>query len=115
MMQPNPSHSTAPTATDLAEPLSVVLSDPRRRRVLRVLASNSARRTSFDDLATAVSAFEQPQRDDAPGAAASEVEVTLYHCHLPKLAEAGLIKEGYQDGPVALTETGLKCARILDD
>jgi hypothetical protein len=108
---PAPTYST----TDLAEPLSVVLAEPRRRYALSVLASGPECRTSFEDLAIGVTAFERANADDeTPDAPSEEVEVTLYHCHLPKLEEVGLVEPDYDpDGHVALTEMGLECAEAL--
>ena len=107
--------SSTYSTTDLAEPLSTVLDEPRRRYALSVLASGSARRTAFEELAVGVTAFERVNGDDeAPDAPSEEVEVTLYHCHLPKLADADLIEDDYAtDGHVTLTETGLECAEVL--
>lgn len=115
MMSSSQSASSTYSTTDLAEPLSVVLAEPRRRYALSVLASGSGRRTAFEDLAVGVTAFERVNADDeAPDAPSEEVEVTLYHCHLPKLAEADVVEDDYDtDGHVALTETGLECADAL--
>jgi hypothetical protein len=92
-----------------------VLAESRRQYILSVLASGSDRRTTFEDLAIGVTAFERANADDeTPDAPSEEVEVTLYHCHLPKLEEAGLVEPDYDpDGHVALTETGLECADAL--
>ena len=111
-MSSSPPASTYST-TELAEPLSVVLAEPRRRYALSVLASGE-RRTSFEELAVGVTAFERANDDRIPAAPSEEVEVTLYHCHLPKLEEAGLVEEEYDtDGDVVLTERGLECAEAL--
>ena len=113
MMSTNPSQWTTRADTDLAEPLSVILSDPRRHRVLTTLAARPDRSTSFDDLAVAVTTFERASGDGTPGESSSEVAVTLHHCHLPKLAEAGVVEDGYTEGEVALTERGVACAAAL--
>ena len=112
-MSSSPPASTYST-TELAEPLSVVLAESRRRYALSVLASGE-RRTSFEELAIGVTAFERANGDSrTPDAPSEEVEVTLYHCHLPKLEEAGLVEEEYDtDGDVVLTERGLECAEAL--
>ena len=114
MMSTNPSQWTTRPDTDLAEPLSVVLADSRRRHVLTALAARPDRASSFDDLAVAVTAFERTGPDDAdPGDSSSQVAVTLHHCHLPKLADVGLVEDDYDEGEVALTERGLECAAAL--
>lgn len=114
MMRSNPSAPSTPPTDDLAEQLSVILADPRRRRILSTLASGTRHRSSFDDLAVAVAASERVEADDgSTSASSSEVEVTLYHTHLPKLAEAGIVRDGDLKGDVKLTETGLMCANAL--
>lgn len=114
MMSTNPSQWTTRPDTDLAEPLSVVLSNPRRHHVLTALAARPDRASSFDDLAVAVTAFERAGGGDGdPGDSSSEVAVTLHHCHLPKLAQAGVVEDGYDEGEVALTERGVECAAAL--
>ena len=114
MMSSNPSRPTIRPTTDLAEPLSVVLANPRRHHVLSALAARPGRSASFDDLVVAVTAFDRVGRtDDSPGDSSTEVAVTLHHCHLPKLAEAGIIEDGYDEEEVALTDRGVECARAL--
>lgn len=113
MMSTNPSQWTTRPDADLAEPLSVILSAPRRHHVLAALAARPGRSSSFDDLAVAVTAFERAGADDAPDESSSEVAVTLHHCHLPKLAEAGVVEDDYDEGEVALTERGRECAAVL--
>ena len=112
-MSTNHSQWTTRPDGDLAEPLSVVLSDPRRQHVLTALAARPDRSSSFDDLAVAVTAFERAGVDSAPSESSAEVAVTLHHCHLPKLADAGVIEAEFDDGEVALTETGIECAAAL--
>ena len=115
MMRPNPSRPTSRPTTELADPLSVVLSAPRRHHALRALATGEGDGASFDDLVVAVTAFERAGRTErGPGESSSEVAIALHHCHLPKLADAGIVAEDYEDGDVALTERGRRCARALD-
>ena len=91
-----------------------MLADPRRRYALSVLAAASRRRTTFEELAVGVTAFERADEGDLAETPSQEVELTLYHCHLPKLAEAGLIEADYDtDGDVALSEKGRECADVL--
>ena len=113
MMSSNPSQWTTRPDTDLAEPISVVLSDPRRHHVVSALAARPGRSTSFDDLVVAVTTFERTGPDADPGESSSEVAVTLHHCHLPKLAKAGVVGQGYDEGEVELTERGIECAAAL--
>ena len=112
-MRSNPARPTGRRTTDLTEPLSVVLPEPRRRYALSALAS-AAGRTSFENLAVRVTALERGGGDEVR-APSEEVEVTLYHCHLPKLAEVGLVKDDYEtDGDVELTQRGFECADLLE-
>lgn len=114
MMSSNPSRPTTRPTSDLAEPLSVVLAKQRRHHVLTALAARPGRSSSFDDLAVAVTAFDRVGRtDESPADSSSEVAVTLHHCHLPKLAEVGIIEDGYDEDEVALTERGVECAKVL--
>lgn len=114
-MRSTPPASPTYSTTDLAEELSTVLADPRRKYALSVLAAGSTPAASFEELAIGVTAFERAGHDgEGPEAPSEEVEVTLYHCHLPMLEEAGLVEAGYADGDeVRLTETGLECAAAL--
>lgn len=71
--------------------LHAVLADPRRRRVLDVLATRES--PSLDDLARAVAEREANGRSvgaDDP-ANVDRVRLTLHHCHLPRLAAAGIV------------------------
>lgn len=113
-MRTNPSQPTPQPRTDLSDPLSVVLSDRRRHHVLRALASGAGDESSFDELVVAVTTFERAgQADEGPHESSSEVAITLHHCHIPKLADAGIVR--YDDGEtVALTDRGRECARALD-
>lgn len=114
MMSSNPTRVTARPSTDVEERLSVVFGAPRRQYALTVLASGSGRPMLLEDLAMAVTAFERLENDErVPDEPSEEVEITLYHCHLPKLAEAGLIEDDYTDGEVELTREGVNCASIL--
>lgn len=113
-MSSNSARPTGRRTTDLAEPLSVVLREPRRKRALSTLVSEAGR-TSFEDLAVAVTAFERANGGDAPETPSEEVQVTLYHSHLPKLAEVGLLKDDYDtDGDVELTQRGFEVAAMLE-
>lgn len=114
MMRSDHSRPTPRQTTELADPLSVVLSAPRRHRALRALATDGDDATSFDDLVVAVTAFERVSAiGDEPKETSDEVAISLHHCHLPKLAGAGIVEAVGDDG-VRLTERGRKCARALD-
>ena len=113
MMRSNPSRPTIRPTTDLADPISMILADRRRRHVLTALASGADRDSSFDDLAVAVTAFERVGRSGSPSDSSSEVAISLHHCHLPKLADAGVLEYDRDAEAVSLTERGVECARAL--
>lgn len=113
MMRSNPSRPTTRTTTDLADPLSMILANRRRYHVLTALASGADRPSSFDDLAVAVTAFERVGRNDHPSDSSDEVAISLHHCHLPKLADTGVLEYDRDDGAVSLSERGVECAKAL--
>jgi hypothetical protein len=113
-MHSEPTHTAAEPNTEMNERLSVVLGAPRRQYALSVLASGSGRPMVFEDLALAVTAFEHLERNEpVPDEPTNSVEISLYHCHLPKLAAAGLVEDDYADGKVELTREGVNCAAVL--
>jgi len=79
-----------------------LLASTRRRRVLEIL-SNRSQPITVTDLATEVAAAEteQPLIDISPEES-GEVEQTLRHVHLPKLAEADIVTE--TDGAITTTQ-----------
>lgn len=94
-------HSTTPPFAD--EPnlqtddmLGRVFADSRRRTLLRVLAS-SERRVELDSLAERVVEAETGDRvTDAERF--DRTLISLYHCHLPLLADAGLVDVEDEEG-----------------
>ena len=54
--------------------------------------------------------------EEDPGGATSEaVELSLYHVHLPKLVDLNAVRHDADAGTVAITETGRRIHRSLDD
>lgn len=92
------------------EGLSVALADPLRTHVLFALATGAGP-MSFDDLAVAVAAYEALRTEDSP--TTDDVAVDLYHRHLPKLRDAGLLEDADAVDGVELTAAGAGCARRL--
>lgn len=83
-------------ATRPKELLSVV-SDPRRRSVLRYLSEYDDGEAGVDELAARLRA----DRDRRGGPAGTNGErITLEHVHLPKLAEAGVVTYDADEGTV---------------
>lgn len=68
----------------------VLLGNPRRRRILEVLTDHGE--TTLRALTTRVTALERGVPPDAvTERQRREVAISLYHLHLPKLAEIGLL------------------------
>lgn len=69
-----------------------VVTDQRRRNVLQCLDGRDDG-LALADLANDVAALErETNRDDVAPAFVERVYVSLYHCHVPKLAEAGVVE-----------------------
>ena len=100
-----------------AEVLFDVLSSSHRRYVLSYLADASAP-TKIDDLAYHVAAWDfdvslaEISDDDA-----REVEILLYHVHLPKLAAADLVTYDAESGivfPGESMESATDCISVVE-
>lgn len=79
------------------------LADPLRRYVLYYLAEQEAP-VAFDRLATQAAAWRADSTPDAvDDATLAEIRTALYHVHLPKLADLGVIT--YRDDPGVITLT----------
>lgn len=76
------------------------LADQRRRLVLDYLLDAEAGRASFDELVDHV--VEAETRSPPPDREA--VATTLYHTHLPKLADEGLIDYDRGRGSISATD-----------
>ncbi|QCJ48358.1 MULTISPECIES: DUF7344 domain-containing protein [Haloprofundus] len=75
------------TSTDV---LFDLLSDVRRRQLWECLDSTTADVLSVDELARLIEERE-PQTNDAESPQADRLAHNLYHVHLPKFDEAGLV------------------------
>lgn len=89
----------SPASTTISEVVAAV-AHRRRRDVLRILGENE--RISDHALASAVAEIES-ERGKAH-ADAETVAIALYHTHLPKLADAGLIEYDETSGSIRRTE-----------
>lgn len=98
--------TTAPFATDLSlddAPVDV-LTDRRRRRVLACLRERDAP-MALADLARDVAArASNASPADVSVDRARRVRIDLYHVHLPKLADAGLVAFDADERTVRPTE-----------
>lgn len=80
------------------------LADPLRRYVLYTLSQQETS-VGFETLATRVAAWSKDCSSDAiDGATIETVRAELYHVHLPKLTDIGVIT--YQDNPGEIDLTG---------
>lgn len=72
-----------------ADDLMKVLANERRRQTLRALWDADGA-VSLADIADEIARRERASAGDAPGDS-ERVQIALYHVHLPKLADAGLV------------------------
>ncbi|TKR27960.1 DUF7344 domain-containing protein [Natronomonas salsuginis] len=80
------------------------LTDPVRRYVLYYLTNQEAP-VSFDSLTTQAAAWDTDSEPDAvDDETLAEVRTALYHVHLPKLADLGVITYEANPGEIALTD-----------
>lgn len=90
-----------------------ILRNERRRRTLEFL--RDVRTTSLSDLAEHVAAREndKPVRD-LTSSERKRVYVSLYQCHLPKMAKAGVIDYDRSRGSIELRGPSSQCFVYLD-
>lgn len=104
--------STDRTTVELSEPITVVLTDARRKHILSALASENGCR-SFESLTDAVIAESGGETDGLEGQSKERVAASLHHCHLPKLARHNLVEHDGERGDTTLTAEGAECAAVL--
>lgn len=90
-----------------------VLAHPRRRYLCYGLLSESER--SLTDLARKIAAWE----DDVPESAVSDdrrdrVYLALYHTHVPKLVEKGVVSFDSDDGTISTAENARQVLSVLE-
>ncbi len=69
-----------------------VLEDARRRHTLRIL-SESGVSMALADIAAEIASLERPDSDEGPDWERIErIYISLYHCHVPKLDDHGLVE-----------------------
>lgn len=76
-----------------------LLAEQRRRKVLRFLANNGEKPVPLDNLAAKITDGESTGNEEEMDSYDSVV-TSLYHSHLPKLQEAGLVEFDRQDSTV---------------
>jgi DNA-binding transcriptional ArsR family regulator len=98
--------NTSLSVEDVAE----AVGDPSRRQVLHLLG-DSEFMLALADIAREVAA---PDGEPSPTLTADDLrraKIRLHHCHLPKLADAGLVNYDVRSRMVALAPAG---ERVLD-
>jgi hypothetical protein len=84
----------------------LALSDPRRRHVLDALRERDSS-IPLSELARSVAKREAASAESADSAApdedAARVHLSLYHSHIPKLADAGVVEYSPEGGTVGLS------------
>lgn len=93
---------TAATDFDVdTDALFDVLSNPRRRFVLACL-DESSNPLALRDIAYQLAAWENDT--EVPSDAVESIYVSLFHVHIPKMAEVGLIEYSEERDAVTLIE-----------
>lgn len=70
----------------------------QRRETLRFLMDHSDATATIDNVAKHLSRREIEQTGNPSGSSPTEIKISLYHMHLPKLEEAGLIEYDQRSG-----------------
>lgn len=112
--------STSDGGESYLDRVLAALSHPRRRLLLYYLQENDP--VSIEDAATRIAAWERDEHaDEVPEEVREKVLTSLYHGHVPKLTEQGIVdydrRSGairFQDPPEEL-EALLELARSIDD
>ena len=88
-MQPH-TFDTNPRGTDseLSTSTAFELASSARRRVVAAVLSDRAEPLPFDELVAEIARSEGV----SPADEADAIRLELHHCHLPKLADAGLVR-----------------------
>lgn len=92
----------------------MLLKNERRRRTLSILADEEE--TTLSDLAEQIAAMEHDTTPDALSSSERKrVYVSLYQCHLPKLAECGVIEFDSSRGDVSRRPKAATLEAYLDN
>ncbi|QLG63387.1 DUF7344 domain-containing protein [Halorarum salinum] len=116
-MSSNPDHvvsRTDPTDSITVDALFAVLRDRRRREALSLLVEHDS--IALADLADELAVAEFDARlPEIPPAAVKRIYVSLYHDHVPRMADAGLVAYSQERDVVALvSEAERLVARLLE-
>lgn len=86
-----------------ADDLFSVLADSRRRHVIEILSEHDA--LSLRALAEEIAGREAEKSDsDVSDASVERMMTSLHHCHVPKLADAGIVLYETRNGRVILAD-----------
>ncbi len=100
---------TAREGTQLDQQFDL-LAHPYRRHVLHYLSKH----TTATDMTTLASEIADRDTEQGKDMTRKDIEIALYHRHLPKLAEANIIDIDYEERTVEYTHTG-QLDRFLDE
>lgn len=90
------------------------LSVQRRRFTLRVLSQNQE--TNLSEIAREIATRENDRSTgDVPSDVITDVQIDLYHRHIPVLAEAGLVHYVEEPNVVAISEYGTDVTVCLEE
>ena len=106
--------SAAETGADRVDTLFDALARDQRRTVVAVLAA-SGEELAVETLAEAVTGDDAPGPDvEFPPAGSTRMDVELYHRHLPKLADCGLVSWDREAGTVVFENHPLFALEWVD-
>ncbi|WP_254543999.1 DUF7344 domain-containing protein [Halomarina pelagica] len=91
------------TAPDTALGL---LSNARRRSVVKTIAANGGMATRQALVKAIVEDETGESIADAKTGCVQEAHISLYHCHLPKLSQHGIVDHNRETGEVVLSDDG---------
>lgn len=107
-----PPEVNADTVIELSDCLSIVLADDRRQHLLSILSSSGDPQT-IRDLAASIEVVSPNQRTETSNS--NRLTLGLHHCHLPKLADFGLIEYDPDQLEARITPKGEKCLEIFGE
>lgn len=73
---------------DIPDHFFATLTNQRRRHILAYLSDESSNSMTMQELVEDIAAHEKDRKADSH----DDIEITLFHHHLPKLADVGLIE-----------------------
>lgn len=113
-MQSDENDRLDPTTVS-ADVLFDVLAEQRRRYVLHCLREHATSMT-LSDVADEVAALEhETPVDDVPAEAVERIYLSLYHSHVPKLADANVVEYDPERDTVALAENVAQVERYVEN